>query len=317
MEEGAIDGGGTEGATVKRDLFTKSIDTAPPSSTARTIAAGGDTSTTPSPVKGYAHHGKLIRERSTDSVTSQHSVQRRQQKQQLRRQQQQQSQQQSQEEDTIEESRETGGVHYILELLCTLGAAQRMLCWYNCQEAIRIFQTLPLSQFNTGWVQHQVGRAYFEIADYPNAQLALETMQRLEPHRMKGLEILSTTLWHLKKEVELANLAQRSVDFDRMAPESWCVVGNCFSLQKEHETALTFFRRSIQLDESFAYSHTLGTRIRIERRLRPSSRLLPTRHPRERPTLHSMVRTRRYLLPSRKIRPGRIPLRQGTAYKPP
>ena len=75
---------------------------------------------------------------------------------------------------------------------------------------------------------------------------------------MKGLEILSTTLWHLKKEVELANLAQRSVDFDRMVPESWCVVGNCFSLQKEHETALTFFRRSIQLDESFAYSHTLS-----------------------------------------------------------
>ena len=85
--------------------------------------------------------------------------------------------------DTVDEGGETGGVRYVLELLCTLGAAQRMLCWYNCQEAIRIFQTLPLPQFNTGWVQHQVGRAYFEIADYSNAQLALETMQRLEPHR--------------------------------------------------------------------------------------------------------------------------------------
>jgi len=159
---------------------------------------------------------------------------------------------------SLENSDEIGGVRYILELMCTLGGAQRMLCWYNCQEAIQIFQTLPLSQFNTGWVQHQVGRAYFEIADYSNAQLALENMQRLEPYRMKGLEILSTTLWHLKKEVELANLAQRAVDFDRMAPESWCVVGNCFALQKEHETALTFFRRSIQLDESFAYSHTLS-----------------------------------------------------------
>ena len=129
---------------------------------------------------------------------------------------------------------------------------------YRCQDALRIFHRLPYSQFNTGWVQHQVGRAYFETADYQSAQRALENMQRVEPHRMKGLEVLSTTLWHLKKEVELSHLAQRAVDFDRTSPESWCVVGNCFSLQKEHETALTFFRRSVQLDPSFTYSHTLS-----------------------------------------------------------
>mmetsp|Transcript_4931 Transcript_4931/g.5923 ORF Transcript_4931/g.5923 Transcript_4931/m.5923 type:complete len:283 (-) Transcript_4931:372-1220(-) len=96
------------------------------------------------------------------------------------------------------------------------------------------------------------------MADYQNAKKYLELMQQVEPHRMKGLEVLSTALWHLKKEVELSHLAQRAVDFDRMSPESWCVVGNCFSLQKEHETALTFFRRSIQLDPTFYYSHTLS-----------------------------------------------------------
>ena len=44
---------------------------------------------------------------------------------------------------------------------------------------------------------------------------------------------------------------------DREAPESWCVVGNCFSLQKEHETAMRFFKRAIQLDPTF----TRGTGI--------------------------------------------------------
>jgi anaphase-promoting complex subunit 3 len=82
-------------------------------------------------------------------------------------------------------------------------------------------------------------------------------MQQLEPHRMKGLDILSTTLWHLKKEVELSDLAQRAVDFDKMAPEAWFVVGNCFSFQKEHDTAITFFHRSIQLDPTYTYAHTL------------------------------------------------------------
>jgi len=153
--------------------------------------------------------------------------------------------------------REDGGVQFVLELLCTFGAAQRLLCAFKCKEAIQILHTLPHSQFQTGWVQHHVGRAYFYSVDYTNAQRALETMQEVEPHRMKGLELLSTALYLLKKEVELSNLAQRCIEFDRMSPETWCVVGNCFSLQKEHKTALSFFRRSIQLDPNFTYAHTL------------------------------------------------------------
>lgn len=129
---------------------------------------------------------------------------------------------------------------------------------YRCREALQIFHRLPHEQFHTGWVLHQVGRAYFEMNDYQNARRHLELMQQFEPHRIKGLEILSTTLWQLKKEVELSHLAQRAVDFDRKTPECWCIVGNCFSLQKEHETALTFFRRAIQLDPSFTYPHTLS-----------------------------------------------------------
>ena len=32
-------------------------------------------------------------------------------------------------------------------------------------------------------------------------QSALEGMQRYDPHRMAGLDLLSTTLWHLKRDV--------------------------------------------------------------------------------------------------------------------
>jgi anaphase-promoting complex subunit 3 len=150
------------------------------------------------------------------------------------------------------------GVKFVLDLLATLGAAQRMICSFNCKEALQIFHTLSHSQFQTGWVQHQVGRAYLALPDYTNAQRALETMQKLEPHRMKGLELLSTTLYLLKKDVELSNLSQRVVNFDQMSPETWCVVGNFFSLQKEHKAAMTFFHRAIQLDPNFTYAHTLS-----------------------------------------------------------
>ena len=64
---------------------------------------------------------------------------------------------------------------------------------------------------------------------------------------MAGLDVYSTNLWHLKKEVELCYLAQEVADFEKSSPEVWCVIGNCFSLQKEHETALKFFQRAIQV----------------------------------------------------------------------
>jgi anaphase-promoting complex subunit 3 len=168
------------------------------------------------------------------------------------------------DEDNIIEEQEDAimdrhsAVKQVLELMCLLGAGYWRLCQYRCRDALQLFQALPHVQHNTGWVLHQEGRAYFEMADYQNAQRCLEMMQRVEPHRMKGLDLLSTVFWQLKKEVEIAHLAQRAVDFDRLAPEAWCVVGNCFSLQKEHETALVFFGRSLQLNPSFTYTHTLS-----------------------------------------------------------
>lgn len=34
-------------------------------------------------------------------------------------------------------------------------------------------------------------------------------------------------------------------------------MGNCFSMQKEHETAIKFFQRALQIDPNFTYAYTL------------------------------------------------------------
>ncbi|CBJ32345.1 Putative subunit of the Anaphase Promoting Complex [Ectocarpus siliculosus] len=149
------------------------------------------------------------------------------------------------------------GVRAVAALLLVLSKAYQHLMQFRCPEALQELGRLPPQQYCTGWVLHQVGRAYFERADYGNAKSALESMQRYDPHRMEGLDLLSTTLWHLKRDVELSYLAQKVSEFDRRSPQTWCVVGNCFSLQKEHETALRFFQRAIQLDADMTYAYTL------------------------------------------------------------
>lgn len=153
---------------------------------------------------------------------------------------------------------DTPGVQEILEIMCVFGLSYHRLCQYRCRDALQTMQVLPQSQQTTGWVLHQQGRAYLELNDFQSARRCLESMHIHDPGRMQGLELLSTVYWQLKKEVELAHLAQKVVDWDRLSPEAWCVVGNCFSLQKDHETALVFFGRSLQLDPNFTYTHTLS-----------------------------------------------------------
>ena len=53
---------------------------------------------------------------------------------------------------------------------------------------------------------------------------------------MQGLEVYSTVLWHMKREVEVSYLAQEAMAQDRRSPHAWAIMGNCFSLQKVHTT---------------------------------------------------------------------------------
>lgn len=72
------------------------------------------------------------------------------------------------------------------------------------------------------------------------------------------MEIYSTLLWHLHRDIPLSFLAQELVLVDSQSPQAWIAVGNCFSLQKEHAQALTCFRRAAQLDPNCAYAYTLS-----------------------------------------------------------
>jgi len=149
------------------------------------------------------------------------------------------------------------GMAHTVALLVLFSKAYQLLYSYQCHDCISLLHNLPRTHFSCGFVQQLLGRAYFEMADYKPALLALKEMLTLEPFRVKGTDILSTTLWHLKREKELCALAQQLVEVDKMAPEVWCVVGNSFSLQREPDTAIKFFERALEIDPNFTYAHTL------------------------------------------------------------
>lgn len=148
-------------------------------------------------------------------------------------------------------------VEGLMSLLKDLGNAYLLQSKYDNKEAIEYFNALPVRHFKSSWVQGQIALAHYEQRDYNSAVNIFQEIHEIEPNRMELLEIYSTSLWHLQKEVALSTLAQDLMLQDKKSAITWCVAGNCFSLHKEHETAIQFFQRAVQCDPEFPYSYTL------------------------------------------------------------
>lgn len=69
----------------------------------------------------------------------------------------------------------------------------------------------------------------------------------MEPYRTEFMEYHSTALWHLQEDVELSALSQELTRIDKTSPQAWIAAGNCFSQLKEHENAIKFFQRAVQV----------------------------------------------------------------------
>lgn len=156
-----------------------------------------------------------------------------------------------------EKVKEYESVQWLLDLFLKLGSGYFALSHYQCQDALRMFNSITPSQRETPWVLAQMGRAYYEQTSYLEAEKTFTRIKTIAPSRLEDMEIYSTILWHLKHDIDLAFLAHEIVEIDRESPQAWCAVGNSFSLQRDHDQALKCFKRATQLDPKFAYAFTL------------------------------------------------------------
>jgi len=147
---------------------------------------------------------------------------------------------------------------YIYDLMRLFASAHRALAMYDCATCLEELEKIPAVHQLSPWVLAMTGRAHFERADYMKAERAFDAARKEEPYRLWDMEVYSTLLWHLQKNVQLSYLAQELLNINPRSPQAWIAVGNCFSLQKERSQALTCFRRASQLDPACAYAYTLS-----------------------------------------------------------
>ncbi|KAI6681904.1 hypothetical protein NL676_035785 [Syzygium grande] len=87
------------------------------------------------------------------------------------------------------------GTAEVLGLLRLFGEAYRLSCMYRCQDALDIYSRLPHRHYNTGWVLSQVGKAYFQLVNYMEADQAFNLSRRASPYSLEGMDIYSTVLY--------------------------------------------------------------------------------------------------------------------------
>lgn len=129
---------------------------------------------------------------------------------------------------------------------------------YNWKAADVLFARLHKDVLlNTSMVRLQLGRACFEQSEYRECRIILSDLHERKRWKVEGTELLSTSMWHLQDVHALSALAQTLTTESRERAQSWCVAGNCFSLQRQHNQAIECMERAIQLDKRFAYAFTL------------------------------------------------------------
>ncbi|KOS18770.1 Protein bimA [Escovopsis weberi] len=148
-------------------------------------------------------------------------------------------------------------LRWTMDLLKKLGTGYHLMAQFQCQEAMQALSTLPSSHQGSPWVLAVMGRAYYELAQYADAEKYFRRMRAQAPSRLEDMEVYSTTLWHLKRETDLSFLAHELVDSSWHSPQAWCALGNAWSLTRDPEQALRCFKRATQLDPNFAYGFTL------------------------------------------------------------
>jgi anaphase-promoting complex subunit 3 len=145
----------------------------------------------------------------------------------------------------------------ISELLQIFGEILKNLSNYKCQDALDLINLLPKNHKNSGFILSYIAKAFFEMNKYKESEKYYNECLKIEPYKLEGIEYFSSCLWHLKDQYQLCNLANHVLEQSLFSPETWVVLGNFYSLQKEHEVALRFLGRAIQLNNYYAYAYTL------------------------------------------------------------
>lgn len=151
-------------------------------------------------------------------------------------------------------------VYGLSSIIGTYGRLYNALSQYDLKEFNSVLDSkeCPPNMRNSPFVNIMKGKAYLDSNNHLEAEKLFSQAHKAAPYVLKGMEYYSTTLWRANKTALLTDLAYSMMNVDKLAPETLCAAGNCFSQRGDHRSALKLFARAAQVDENYAYAYFLA-----------------------------------------------------------
>ncbi|KAJ2083093.1 anaphase-promoting complex component apc8 [Coemansia sp. RSA 988] len=98
---------------------------------------------------------------------------------------------------------------------------------------------------------------HYSMREFEEAGRIFAQLEQIDPYGLELSDIHSNILFVMEDRARLGALAHKCASLDRFRPETCCVIGNYYSLRREHEKAVGYFQRALQLDNRYLAAWTL------------------------------------------------------------
>ncbi|GAB5360647.1 hypothetical protein AAMO2058_000645000 [Amorphochlora amoebiformis] len=112
----------------------------------------------------------------------------------------------------------------------------------------------------------QLALARYNMREFDEAQRLLQILHEADPCRLTTMDVYSNILFVKESKAELSFLAHTAIKIDKYRPETCCIIGNYYSLKREHERAVLYFKRALRLDPNYLSAWTLMGHEYVEMR---------------------------------------------------
>eukprot|EP00633_Aureoumbra_lagunensis_P009738 CAMPEP_0197323248 /NCGR_PEP_ID=MMETSP0891-20130614/70402_1 /TAXON_ID=44058 ORGANISM="Aureoumbra lagunensis, Strain CCMP1510" /NCGR_SAMPLE_ID=MMETSP0891 /ASSEMBLY_ACC=CAM_ASM_000534 /LENGTH=478 /DNA_ID=CAMNT_0042815843 /DNA_START=1099 /DNA_END=2535 /DNA_ORIENTATION=- len=127
----------------------------------------------------------------------------------------------------------------------------------RCVEALEVLNELKSILPSSSFVFAQQALAHYARRDFDTAINTFEVLRQNFPYRLDQLDVYSNILYVKEQRADLSLLAHAVFRIDKYRPETCCIIGNYYSLRRQHERAVLYFRRALRLDRKCLSAWTL------------------------------------------------------------
>lgn len=110
---------------------------------------------------------------------------------------------------------------------------------------------------NFSFLKTQKALILYNNLEYHMAEELFDDILAKDPMRLDDMDTYSNILYVMEKKSKLSYLAHYSNEIDPIRPETLCIIANYYSVKFDHEKAITYYKRALELNDQLLSAWTL------------------------------------------------------------